>query len=56
MDGLDCPWELALPPDRFDEWSSKFRQMQLSRLETAREHDRKAIAAIEKMVVLSERG
>jgi hypothetical protein len=45
---LKCPWDLALPPGRFDAWTSAMRQDQIQRLEAAREHDRAAVAAIEK--------
>lgn len=47
MKDLDCPWDLALGPDRFDDWTSELRQDQTARLEAAREHDRAAFAAIE---------
>lgn len=45
---LECSWDLAPGPERFDEWDSSKRQDQISRLEAAREHDRAAIASIEK--------
>jgi len=48
MKDLDCSWDLALAPDRFDDWTSDMRQDQIARLEAAREHDRAAAAAIEK--------
>jgi len=48
MKGLDSPWGLALPPARHEDWTSAMRQDQIKRLEAAREHDRAAIAAIEK--------
>jgi len=48
MRDIDCPWDLALGPNRFDDWTSKMRQDEIVRLEAAREHDRAAIAAIEK--------
>ncbi len=47
MEGLDCPWDLALPPGRFGDWTAEMRRDQIARLETAREHDRAAVAAIE---------
>jgi len=50
MCGLECPWDLALRPDGFDEWTSALRQDQIRRLEAAREHDRAAIAAIEEVL------
>jgi hypothetical protein len=46
MAGLNCPWDLNLGPDRFDQWTSALRQKEIQRLEAAREHDRAAIAAI----------
>jgi hypothetical protein len=46
-EGLNCPWDLAPGPDRFDRWTSEMRLKQIRRLEEAREHDRAAIAAIE---------
>jgi len=48
MMDLDCPWDLALGPNRFDEWTNELRQDQTARLEAARENDRAAVAAIEK--------
>ncbi len=45
---LSCPWDLALGPNRFDQWTSAMRREQIARLEAAREHDRAAAAAIEK--------
>jgi hypothetical protein len=45
---LKCPWDLALPPHRFGDWTPAIRQDQIRRLEAAREHDRAAIAAIRK--------
>ena len=48
LDELDCPWDLALPPDRLDDWTSDLRQSQIARLEAARAHDGAAIAAIAK--------
>lgn len=48
MKDLNCPWDLALGPNRFDGWTTQFRQDQIARLEAAREHDRAAVAAIEK--------
>jgi hypothetical protein len=47
MQGLKCPWELAVGPDKLSQWTSVMRQDQIRRLEAAREHDRAAIAAIE---------
>ena len=51
--GLECPWDLALPPNRHSDWTSAMRQDQIERLEAAREHDRKAIAAIEKALAVA---
>ncbi len=48
MEGLKCPWDLALPPGKSDEWTPEKRREQIKRLEAAREHDRAAVAAIEK--------
>lgn len=45
---IDCPWSLALSPDRFDDWTSAMRQEQSMRLETARIYDRAAITSLEK--------
>jgi hypothetical protein len=44
--GLRCPWELTLPPDKYDDWTGALRQDQIERLSQARDHDRAAIAAI----------
>ncbi|MFH1006337.1 MAG: hypothetical protein V1800_02380 [Candidatus Latescibacterota bacterium] len=52
MKDLNCPWDLALGPDRFGEWTSQLRQDQMARLEVARKHDRAAIRAIENALVL----
>ncbi len=46
MTDLMCPWDLALSPERFTNWNSPMRLNQIARLESAREHDRSAIAAI----------
>ncbi len=54
MEGLSRSWDLALPPDRFNDWTSDMRQSQLRRLMIARDHDRAAIAAIREAVVLLE--
>ena len=48
MKDLNGPWDLALAPNRFDAWTSKLRQDQITRLEAARDHDRAAVAAIAK--------
>lgn len=45
MHDLECPWNLAVGPDRA--WTAEMRQEQIARLEVARAHDRAAIAAIE---------
>lgn len=47
MEGLQCSWDFALPPQRYDEWTSAVRQDQIRRLEAALEHDRAAISGIE---------
>ena len=46
LDGLDCPWDLALRPDRQDAWTSEMRRSQIARLEVAREHEGAAVSAI----------
>lgn len=46
MEDQSSSWELALPPDRFNDWTSEMRQSQVARLKTARTHDRSAISAI----------
>ncbi len=51
MKGIGCPWELALPPNQFDDWTSELRQEQISKLETAQIHDQAAITAIEKALI-----
>ncbi len=48
MKDVDCPWELAPGPGSFEKWTSEMRQSQIARLVAAREHDRAAIAAIQK--------
>ena len=45
--GIDCPWSLTKDPGKADEWTSELRCDQIRRVEAAREHDRKAIEAIE---------
>lgn len=45
--GLDCPWNLALPPNREPEWTSDLRRDQIRRLEAALNDDRIAIGAVE---------
>lgn len=44
--GYDCPWNLALGPNRCDDWTSELRQDQIARLEAAKGRDAAAIAAI----------
>ncbi|MBT4822559.1 MAG: hypothetical protein HON70_43030, partial [Lentisphaerae bacterium] len=44
--GLKCPWDLALPPNRYDDWTSAMRLDQIGRLEAARQQDRAAVMAI----------
>jgi hypothetical protein len=46
MEDLKCPWDLALPPKRVDDWTDDMRAKQIRRLQSARKHDRAAIAAI----------
>ena len=46
MKDLTCPWDLALQPSRFEDWTSDMRKDEIARLEAAREHDRAAIAAL----------
>jgi hypothetical protein len=48
MKDLKCPWDLALPPGKSDQWTPDMRRTQIQRLGTARKHDRAAIAEIEK--------
>ena len=48
MVGIDCPWKLALPPEKYDEWTSELRKKQIERLEKVRELDRKAVEAVAK--------
>ena len=43
LDGLDCTWDLALGPGRFDDWTSALRKSQIARLELAVKHDGAAI-------------
>jgi hypothetical protein len=47
-DRLDCIGDLALHPDCYDDWNSAMRQDQMKRLQLALDHDRAAIAEIEK--------
>ncbi len=54
MEGLDNPWSLALTPDRIDDWTSAMQQGQIARLTAARDHDRAAIAAIERALAAVE--
>ena len=46
MKDLTCSWDLALGPNRFDDWTGEMRRDQISRLEAAREHDRAATEAL----------
>lgn len=46
--GLACTWDLALPPGRFDKWTSAMRQDQLRRLTLACDADAAAIGEIQK--------
>ena len=48
MKGLNSTWDIAPHPKRFETWTSQSRKDQIARLKAAREHDRAAIAAIEK--------
>jgi hypothetical protein len=48
MKNLKRPWDLALRPDHFHRWNTDLRQEEIARLESAREQDRKAVAAIER--------
>lgn len=52
MADLDCPWNLALPPGKFEQWTSTMRQTQIRRIEAARDHDAAAIAEIEKALAI----
>ncbi|PIU63493.1 MAG: hypothetical protein COS85_15950 [Armatimonadetes bacterium CG07_land_8_20_14_0_80_59_28] len=54
MKDLTCPWDPALGPNRFDDWTSELRSTQITRLEAAREHDRAAINAIQKALEVME--
>jgi len=55
MKDIGCPWSLTLGPDKFAEWTLELRRTQIERLEAAREHDRAAIAEIEKaLTVINE--
>ena len=51
---LSCSWDLAPHPDRYAQWTPQMRSDQASRLAAAREHDRAAIAAIEKALVAAD--
>jgi hypothetical protein len=53
MEGLNCPWDLTLGPEKLGQWTSALRQEEIRRLEAAREHDRAAIAAIGKALALA---
>lgn len=46
MAGLDCPWELALAPEKFDEWTPEMRSEEVRRLERARDLDAQAVESI----------
>ncbi|MEX0777064.1 MAG: hypothetical protein WD042_15275 [Phycisphaeraceae bacterium] len=48
MKGVKCPWDVTLGPAEFGKWTSALRQDEIARLEAARDHDRAAIAAIER--------
>ena len=50
--GFNSPWDLALPPERFDQWTPALRQTQIARLKTARRQDQAAITEIEKALQL----
>ena len=44
---LNSSWDLALPPNRFADWTGELRRDQIARLEAARGLDRTAVAAIQ---------
>ncbi len=46
-EGLNCTWDLALPPSRYEDWTAEMRGDQIARLRTARRHDREAVSAIQ---------
>ncbi|MBN2587027.1 MAG: hypothetical protein JXA64_03210 [Candidatus Fermentibacteraceae bacterium] len=46
-EGIEDAWSLALPPQKFDEWTTVMRRDQTERLKRARNHDRDAISAIQ---------
>ena len=48
MEDLDTSWNLALSPNRYEEWTGELRREQIARLEASRTHDQAAIAAIVK--------
>ena len=52
MEGIKCSWDLALPPKRFEEWTSEMREKEMVRLEAARACDEKAIGEIEKALAV----
>jgi len=50
MEAIDCAEDLAPRAERLDTWTSAMRQEQIKRLESAREHDCKAIVLLSRAV------
>lgn len=48
MERLSHPCDLALHPERFNEWTSAMREEQIAKLEASQAHDQAAIVAIGK--------
>jgi hypothetical protein len=51
-EGIDCSWSLALPPEKYNQWTPEMRRDQRERLRTARAHDGEAVSALKRAVDL----
>ncbi len=56
MKDLDCPWSLAPGPDEHEQWTPAMRRDQAARLAAARDHDRAAVAAIDRALAAMPEG
>ncbi len=52
---INSTWDIALPPDRFNDWTPVMRQMQIKRLKASRQCDLDAIVAIQNALTALER-
>ncbi|MBD3277840.1 MAG: hypothetical protein GF388_06045 [Candidatus Aegiribacteria sp.] len=52
--GLNCTWNLAMAPERIEEWSDEKKRDEIRRLEEAREHDAEAIVEMGKALEIMQ--